>query len=84
MKGTLALAFSIATAVGIVTLVLVRTFRPDREAKGLTELCVLLAAFGTVYGSVGIGFVLQYRHGPDSRICHRSLAVPSWERCSLY
>ena len=61
----LALAFAILTAVGIVTLVCVRALRPDREAKGMTELVVLLAAYGAVYGPVGIGFVMQVRYGPD-------------------
>lgn len=60
-----ALAFTVLTVVGIVTLAMVRTLRPDRQASGLTGLCVLLAAYSAVYGPVGIGFVLQYRHGPD-------------------
>ncbi|MDE2804119.1 MAG: M48 family metalloprotease [Gemmatimonadota bacterium] len=58
-------AFAIVTVVGIATLASVRTLRPDREARGLTEVCVLLAAYSAVYGPVGIGFVLQFHHGPD-------------------
>lgn len=61
----LALAFAILTIVGIVTLVCVRALRPDRESKGLTELVVLLAAYGAVYGPVGVGLVLQHRVGTD-------------------
>ncbi|MCY3546004.1 MAG: M48 family metalloprotease [Gemmatimonadetes bacterium] len=61
----LALAFAILTTVGIIALALIRTLRPDREAKGLTEVCVVLAAYGAVYGPVGIGFVWEFRHGPD-------------------
>lgn len=61
----LTLVFAVVTAVGIATLTSVRTLRPDRKANGLTEVCVLLAACGAVYGPVGVGFVLQYRFGPD-------------------
>ena len=59
------LVFAGVTVVGVATLASVRTLRPDREAKGLTEVCVLLAAYGAVYGPVGIGFVLQVQYGPD-------------------
>lgn len=61
----LAIAFATVTVVGITTLVLIRSLRPDRQAHGLTELAVLLSAYGAVYGPVGIGFVVQLRHGPD-------------------
>lgn len=60
-----ALAFTILTIVGIVTLALVRTLRPDRQAGGLTELCVLLAAYAAVYGPVGVGFVTANEIDPD-------------------
>lgn len=60
-----ALAFSILAIIGIATLALVRALRPDRQASGWTELCVLLAAYAAVYGPVGVGFVIQYRHGPE-------------------
>ncbi len=60
-----ALAFAILTIIGIATLALVRALRPDRQASGSTELCVLLAAYAAVYGPVGVGFVIQYRHGPE-------------------
>ncbi len=59
------LVFTVVTLVGTATLASVRTLRPDREAKGLTEVCVLLAAYGAVDGPVGMGFVLQLQYGPD-------------------
>ena len=60
-----ALAFTILTIIGIVTLTLVRTLRPNRQASGLTELCVLLAAYAAVYGPVGVGFVTANEIDPD-------------------
>ncbi len=60
-----ALAFVIVTAIGIVTLALVRALRPDRQARRLTELCVLLAAYGAVYGPVGAGLVILDEIDPD-------------------
>lgn len=60
-----ALAFTILTIIGIATLALVRTLRPDRQASGLTELCVLLAACAAVYGPVGVGFVMVNEIDPD-------------------
>lgn len=60
-----ALAFTVLTIIGIVTLTLVRTLRPDRQASGLTELCVLLAAYAAVYGPVGVGFVMVNEIDPD-------------------
>ncbi len=60
-----ALAFTILTIIGIVTLALVRTLRPDRQASGSTELCVLLAAYAAVYGPVGVGFVTVNEIDPD-------------------
>ncbi|MDE2751465.1 MAG: hypothetical protein OXI83_02700 [Gemmatimonadota bacterium] len=67
----LAFVFAVVTVIAITTLVLIRTLRPDRQARGLTELAVLLSAYGAVYGPVGIGFVVQLRHGP-----HLSLLPP--------
>ncbi|MXV95879.1 MAG: M48 family metalloprotease [Gemmatimonadetes bacterium] len=61
----LAIVFAAVTVIAIITLALIRTLRPDRQARGLTELAVLLSAYGAVYGPVGIGFVVQLRHGPD-------------------
>ncbi|MXX72603.1 MAG: M48 family metalloprotease [Gemmatimonadetes bacterium] len=60
-----ALVFVVVTAIGIVTLVLVRALRPDRQARGLTELGVLLAAYGAVYGPVGAGLVTLNEIDPD-------------------
>lgn len=62
-RGTL--AFVVAAVIGIVALVLVRTLRPDRQARGLTELCVLFAAYGAVYGPVGAGLVTLNEIDPD-------------------
>ncbi|MDE0258341.1 MAG: M48 family metalloprotease [Gammaproteobacteria bacterium] len=62
-RGTL--AFVVAAVIGIVALVLVRTLRPDRQARGLTELCVLFAAYGAVCGPVGAGLVTLNEIDPD-------------------
>ena len=59
------LAFTVLAMIGIVTLALVRTLRPDRQASGLTEFGVLLAAYAAVYGPVGLGFVMVYEIDPD-------------------
>ena len=61
----MAFALVVVTVIGVVALVLVRTLRPDRQARGLTELCVLLAAYGAVYGPVGAGLVTLNEIDPD-------------------
>lgn len=81
----LAIAFATVTVVGITTLVLIRSLRPDRQAHGLTELAVLLSAYGAVYGPrSGSDSWCNFDTGPTSRFFRLSSVGPSRGLCSPY